>query len=95
LQHGLVQAQLGHQLLKARVFIGQLLEFARLVRFQTGIFLLPAIKSLFRDAGLADEVGDRQPSSACFTTATICSTEKRFLFMAPIPPSLRGKVPSN
>ncbi len=28
-----------------RQVISQLLEFARLVRFQTGVFLLPAIKS--------------------------------------------------
>jgi hypothetical protein len=49
-KHGLVQAQLGAQLLKPGVLIGQLPELARLVRFQTGVFFLPAIKRLLRNA---------------------------------------------
>ncbi|MGB8436301.1 MAG: hypothetical protein WCE38_18775, partial [Burkholderiales bacterium] len=34
------------------------------------------------------------PSSACFSTATICSTEKRFLFTATLP-SFRFSLPEN
>jgi hypothetical protein len=51
-------------------------------RLQSLVMFLPALQRLLRDPHLPDQLRHRHPSSACFSTATICSTEKRFLFKA-------------
>lgn len=60
LQHGFVQAELGHQPFQPGILLRELLELPNVVRFQPGILLLPPIKELLRDADLPDQVGNRQ-----------------------------------
>jgi hypothetical protein len=54
--------------------------------FQPLVLLLSAIERLFGDADLPDYSATGTRTSTCLNTPTICSTEKRLLFMAnPLP----------
>jgi hypothetical protein len=63
-----------------------LLELSHLIRLHPGVLLLPAVKRLFRDPTCRIRFATGIPSSACFNTATICSIENRFFFIANSPP---------
>ena len=67
LRHRLVQAQLGHQLLQSSVLCLQMLHLAHLIQFQSHVLLLPAVRRLFADRHLANQLRYRTPTSACFT----------------------------
>src|SRR3989442_1633913 len=41
--------------------------------------------TVLSDSHLSDQLRHRPPASACFSTPTTCSTEKRFLFTANLP----------
>jgi hypothetical protein len=87
----LVEAQLGYQLFEPRVLIRQLLELAGLRRLQPSIFFLPAIKGLFRDPDLADQVGHRQTQFGLFQHRNDLLDRKTFPFhLAHLPSNLRG-----
>ncbi len=53
-----------------------------------------AVDRLARNAEHVDQLGHRQPASACLSTATICSTLNRLCFMAQ-PPLTRFVSPKN
>src|SRR5262245_2194751 len=93
LQDRLVQAQLRDQPLEPSVLLLQLLELTHLVGLKPGVLLLPAIERLLRDPTRRITSATGRPSSACFSTATICSTDNRFLFTANLPPPLRLSLP--
>jgi hypothetical protein len=82
LQHGLVQAQICHQLFKLRVLFFQLLEPTSFRRAQSGIFLLPVKERRLRNVHLAAHLVDCWPSSCCFNAYAICSSVKRDFFTA-------------
>jgi hypothetical protein len=60
------EAQIGNQLFQPAVLFLKLLHLPSLICLHTNILLLPSATGT--------------PNSACFNTATICSTEKRFFF---------------
>jgi hypothetical protein len=68
-------------LLQARSRPYNLFKFANFIRFQTAILTLPAVICLFGYPTWRIKSATRRPSSAYFNTATICSVEKRILFI--------------
>jgi hypothetical protein len=73
--------KLRHQLLQLGVLLTQLLELPNLARLQSAVLLLPAIKRLLGNTKLPRNIRCWLPSSRCFTTATICSTEYLLRFI--------------
>jgi hypothetical protein len=64
----------------------KLLELPHLIQLHPRVLLLPAIERLFRNPHQPDQVRHRHPKLSLFNTATICSIENRFFFMANSPP---------
>jgi hypothetical protein len=90
LEHGLVQRQLGNQPLQPRILFLELFALPDLIRLQPLVLFLPAIQRLLGDPTWRISSATGTPTSACFSTATICSTEKRFLFTANPPSGCSG-----
>jgi K+-transporting ATPase KdpA subunit len=56
LQHCLIQAQIGDQLLQPAVLLLELFHLTRLIRLHTNVLLLPSVKGLLADPDLADHL---------------------------------------
>ena len=61
LEHRLVQAEVGDQLLQSRVLVTQLFQFPDLAGLQAAAFLLPPVEHLFRDVQFARDIRYRHP----------------------------------
>ncbi len=57
LENGVVQGQIGHQLLQLQIFLFQFFEFLGLGLVQSPIFIFPAVVSLFADGQLFGGLG--------------------------------------
>jgi hypothetical protein len=82
LQYGLVQIRRGNGLLEPCLFVWALLELAYLVRLHACLLPTLAIRPLSKIPSWRMKDATGVPRSACFSTATICPTEKRFRFLA-------------
>jgi hypothetical protein len=69
-------------MLAARKLLRRMGKFAHLIRLHPRVLLLPAAKHLLPDATCWMMPATGNPNSACFNTATNCSAENCFRFMA-------------
>jgi hypothetical protein len=81
LQHRLIQAQIGDQLLQPAVLLLELLHLTGLIGLYPHELFLPWVEGRFADPTFRITSTSGTPSSACFSTATISPIEKRFFFM--------------
>jgi hypothetical protein len=61
LQDRLIETQIRHELLQARILVLQLFELSHLIRLQAGVLLLSAIKRLLRNPHLPGQIRHRHP----------------------------------
>jgi hypothetical protein len=59
LQHGLIQTQIGNQLLQPAILLLELFHLTGLIRLHPDVLLLPSIERLFTDSNLADYLRHR------------------------------------
>ena len=81
---------LSHPPLQAAIFPLKLFQLPNLVDLQGDVLFFPSVEGLLGDS-CCRHSSTGTPTSACFRMATICSTEKRFRFMANLPP-LAGQI---
>jgi hypothetical protein len=73
------------------MFVAKLFDLAELVHFQARVLRLPSVVCLLCDPHFRTNSAIGTPTSACFSTDTICSTENFFLMAKSLCP-LKGLV---